>query len=987
MSAFAASSSQDGLEVTLTTDKESYSQSEQIVATLTVTNTNEAEISNVSLENVIPEGYTLADGSEATKQFESLGAGETVTLTVTYVADSVSGDEANPGNGDSTGSGDNSGSETENQPGTGDNGDNSSTGNDAGNNGNTGTGSNSGNSGNTGTGNNSGNNSSSNQNSNQSNTGKTDSAPATGDNANIVLWVVLLVVAGAGIITIFALKKKNGKKLLSLFLCVAMVGSLATGVSTKAYAEENSSSSINIENVIVVDGEELTIRGIVNYNIPSTNPVDDSMIKLSVSKTEYSLSEDGTIYFYAEVNCEAENIALIDAETEEVLLELVDDGKYSESGDDLPGDNIYTAKAELDTSFENEYRFYAVASGKKELVSNTIKVVVFSNFTDKQLADMDKVDEKIQTELFLAENFDSMTIEERKEIADSLFEKMIAEGLIENDSVLYNEETQSYTFVYSAGVLGSLIIKNWNTNQNGAAENVKLSDEIFDLIESDISTEEDVDNVDNTNEFIEVVPDEETAGELIESAPEKETADELIEAVPEEETINERNDEINTYAFEENTILAYADDGGNFTVGKALILWSFDQAWDTPSYRRPFYAAAESDWESNGLDVTVNYNSTVEDYKNLKGYDVIVFSGHGAYDTYKAGIFGISKTTVSSLLLHEKSTWYKNSTYSADLKAFRIGKTSVQGGTMYAILPNFFTYYYSTGDLDGSFVFAENCEFYGKSGTENNTMANAIRSTSAESVIGFHNSVMADYSRDFMKDYVDNLIEGSTTKEAYDAAIANQGANDYFTGREQYGPTAYPIFTGSENSSLINAEIKNGDFEEASTPVEWNQVGDTRVVNKLGSIVPYKNQRMAILTTGIGSAEEDYLSGTEGSVLSQIVKIPENITSLVFSYDFVSEEPIEYVGSIYNDTFAVQVISESGVETILTDDVNTATWYEISGIDFDGGDSTTYHTNWKYIECDLSKYAGQVVNIRFMVYDVGDSIYDSAVLLDTVSLQ
>jgi len=38
-------------------------------------------------------------------------------------------------------------------------------------------------------------------------------------------------------------------------------------------------------------------------------------------------------------------------------------------------------------------------------------------------------------------------------------------------------------------------------------------------------------------------------------------------------------------------------------------------------------------------------------------------------------------------------------------------------------------------------------------------------------------------------------------------------------------------------------------------------------------------------------------------------------------------------------------------------------------------------------ECDISKYAGQVVTIRFMVYDVGDSIYDSAVLLDAVSLK
>ena len=55
--AFAASSTQDGIQVTLAADKESYSQGEQITAVLTVTNTNETAVSNVSLENVIPEGY------------------------------------------------------------------------------------------------------------------------------------------------------------------------------------------------------------------------------------------------------------------------------------------------------------------------------------------------------------------------------------------------------------------------------------------------------------------------------------------------------------------------------------------------------------------------------------------------------------------------------------------------------------------------------------------------------------------------------------------------------------------------------------------------------------------------------------------------------------------------------------------------------------------------------------------------------------------
>ena len=139
-------------------------------------------------------------------------------------------------------------------------------------------------------------------------------------------------------------------------------------------------------------------------------------------------------------------------------------------------------------------------------------------------------------------------------------------------------------------------------------------------------------------------------------------------------------------------------------------------------------------------------------------------------------------------------------------------------------------------------------------------MANAIISTSAESVIGFHNSVMATYSRELMKDYVDSLIDGSTTKEAYILQQKVRGPMTIFQGVNSMARQLTRFLPEMKNSSLINTDIKNGDFEQASTPAEWSQVGDTRVINKLGDLAPHSNQRMAILTTGIGSAEKDYLS-------------------------------------------------------------------------------------------------------------------------------
>ncbi|MGN0298620.1 MAG: cellulase family glycosylhydrolase, partial [Lachnospiraceae bacterium] len=77
---------QDGIQVTLTTDKKEYSQGEKITVSFTVTNTNDFDITNISLEALIPVGYQLSEDSNETMQLDSLAAGESVTFTVVFVA-------------------------------------------------------------------------------------------------------------------------------------------------------------------------------------------------------------------------------------------------------------------------------------------------------------------------------------------------------------------------------------------------------------------------------------------------------------------------------------------------------------------------------------------------------------------------------------------------------------------------------------------------------------------------------------------------------------------------------------------------------------------------------------------------------------------------------------------------------------------------------------------------------------------------------------
>ncbi len=75
----------------------------------------------------------------------------------------------------------------------------------------------------------------------------------------------------------------------------------------------------------------------------------------------------------------------------------------------------------------------------------------------------------------------------------------------------------------------------------------------------------------------------------------------------------------------------------------------------------------------------------------------------------------------------------------------------------------------------------------------------------------------------------------------------------------------------------------------------------------LGELAPVDGRYMAILTTGIGSGEEEYLDDAVGSTMSQRFKVPEEAKQLSFSYNVVSEEPMEYVGSEYDDSLSAKI--------------------------------------------------------------------------------
>jgi len=79
----------DGLEITVEMDKEQYDAGEPITATITVKNTNAAAVTIANLEQLIPEGYHLAQNSKAGMRDIELRPHQTMVLEVTFVGEAA----------------------------------------------------------------------------------------------------------------------------------------------------------------------------------------------------------------------------------------------------------------------------------------------------------------------------------------------------------------------------------------------------------------------------------------------------------------------------------------------------------------------------------------------------------------------------------------------------------------------------------------------------------------------------------------------------------------------------------------------------------------------------------------------------------------------------------------------------------------------------------------------------------------------------------
>ncbi len=290
------------------------------------------------------------------------------------------------------------------------------------------------------------------------------------------------------------------------------------------------------------------------------------------------------------------------------------------------------------------------------------------------------------------------------------------------------------------------------------------------------------------------------------------------------------------------------------------------------------------------------------------------------------------------------------------------------GGTKYlSVKSSFITKY--NHSFPNSMIYVCACQ-----GMKNATLHTALRGAGAGYVTGYDETVSVSYANGVTLAFWENvLVDGDTAGEAHDnvAPLTDPGL-------------VHANFVDFGNTALtFGSDLNNGDFEQGSL-AGWSVVGDGRVITQLGSAVP-TGSYMGIISTGLG------FTVSSGAIYQELC-LPDDAATLELDWNFFSEEFIEWCASVYQDYFQVTITPEGGAETVLfyrkiddlCGDVSPA------GIIFDqgpyGDDAGVYTTDWEHLSVSVSAYAGQSVTLRLEAGDVGDSIYDSAILLDGISI-
>ena len=367
----------------------------------------------------------------------------------------------------------------------------------------------------------------------------------------------------------------------------------------------------------------------------------------------------------------------------------------------------------------------------------------------------------------------------------------------------------------------------------------------------------------------------------------------------------------------------------------------------------------ESDLGLNVVNLA-NAECTIASLSNITEYGTVIVMTHGIGGEHLLTSELMTSDNVWDYLpqiLNDEIGYWENIHYSTT-NGFQ------NKGTVYSVRSAWIAGL--GGTFPNSIIYNGSCE-----GSKTGNLYAAFSGKGAKAYLAFSKIVTARFAKERCIDYFEKMaVDLDDNGDAFTAGMTDPYRNPAAT------------FTMSGNDDLhYSYDLINGDFEFGNIN-GWTRSGDGRVITQLAGIMPTGGNFMGIISTGLGYTD------ASGSI-AQSFLVPESVEELTINWNFISEEFMEWVGSQYQDYLQVIIKDEEDYEYVLFHEtIDSFVGYGLQDVSppvyFDHGDC--YGTDWRLSTYDITEFQNQVVRLIIRIGDVGDSAYDSACLLDDISI-
>jgi hypothetical protein len=416
------------------------------------------------------------------------------------------------------------------------------------------------------------------------------------------------------------------------------------------------------------------------------------------------------------------------------------------------------------------------------------------------------------------------------------------------------------------------------------------------------------------------------------------------------------------------------------------------------------------------VDQRIGKSSLLKEYRKMSEYGIIAISGHG--DAYFGGMDTKAKQALGwEHLGSQEAIWTGEASCSGlttstkscsksgagcpsnqvcvvtssaggvcvdhtqgDLNRGRV----VIGPDNYAILPAFVGRH-AIEAYPSSIVYLGTCR-----SLWNGSMAVQFYGNGASAVVGYSDYVSSQFASSHGQAFFKGIIEeGMSVLQALQT----------FDADPKHGGWMRMLGNSKANAKDGNLINRSWDLGRLTG---WKKTGDGRVISRLGVSVPVAGKFMGIVSTGLGFT-------TQTGSLEQPFCVSPGKSKMCFFWKFYSEEFLEFCMSTYQDKFKATLVGKAGQKTVTDVWVDALCPHDCGGkspcqpgsadckcgmkwetltpadVSFDKGG--VYMTPWVEDCADIKAFEGKRVNLKFFTTDTGDSIYDSAVLIDEVTIK